>query len=238
MKTFSLALAGLTLLVLLTGCQKPVNVLLVSGGHDFDTTEFFDLFQSLEGIEMDSVYYPDAMSLMRSDKTHAYDVLVFYDYMVDLPGEDSSVFQNLTGQGKPILFLHHALCSFQGWDGYMEMLGGKYVIAGPGVDSTLVSDYKHDIEIAIEVVDSQHPVTLGMQDFTIHDEGYSNITQVPGITPLLKTEHPDCSPLIGWTKTSDQSTVVYLMLGHDKLAYQNPSFKLLLEQSIGWLADQ
>ncbi len=156
----------------------------------------------------------------------------------DLPEADSLVFQNLTMEGKPMLFLHHALCSFQVWDGYMEMLGGKYVMAGPGVDTSLLSDYKHDIDMDIEVVDSQHPITLGMQDFSIHDEGYSNITLAPGILPLLKTDHPDSSPLVGWTKKSDQSTLVYLMLGHDKLAYENPAFKQLLEQSINWLAGQ
>jgi hypothetical protein len=231
-------LAGLMLLFSFMGCTNPVNVLVVAGGHSFDTTEFFDLYHSMEGIEMDSVFYPEAMEMMQLGKTDAYDVLVFYDYMPNLPEADSSVFQKLTAEGKPLLFLHHALCSFQAWDGYMEMLGGKYVMAGPGVDSSLLSDYQHDIDMDIEVVDSQHPVTQGLQNFSIHDEGYSNITLAPGIRPLLKTDHPDAAPLVGWTGKSDQSSVVYLMLGHDKLAYENPAFKRLLDQSISWLADQ
>ncbi len=238
MKISLLPLAALVLLVSLMGCNKPVNVLVVLGGHNFDTTEFFDLFHSFEGIGIDSVYYPDAMQMMQSGKTDDYDVLVFYDYMVDLPAADSAVFQNLTSQGKPMLFLHHTICSFQLWDGYMEMLGGKYVLAGPGVDPVRVSDYKHDLDMEIEVTDRQHPVTMGMEDFTIHDEGYSNITMASNITPLLKTDHPDSSPLVGWTKTSGESTIVYLMLGHDRLAYENPSFTQLLEQSITWLAGQ
>jgi type 1 glutamine amidotransferase len=238
MKFSSIHLVGVLLLVSFMGCKKPVNVLVVLGGHSFDTTEFFDLFNSLEGINMDSVYYPDAMEVLRSGESDAYDVLVFYDYMTDLPEADSTVFLNLISAGKPLLFLHHALCSFQLWDGYMEILGGKYVMAGPGIDPGDVSDYKHDIDMEIEVVDSRHPVTLGMKDFTIHDEAYSNITLTSDITPLLKTDHPDCSPTLGWTRTQGQSTVVYLMLGHNKLAYKNPSFAQLLEQSIFWLAKQ
>lgn len=220
------------------GCKRPVNVLLIVGGHSFDTTEFFELFNSLEGIEMDSVYYPEAMDILQSEWTDAYDVLAFYDYMPDLPMADSLVFQKLTRQGKPLLFLHHALCSFQHWEGYMDMLGGKYVMPGPGVDSALFSDYEHDIDMDIEVMDRKHPVTLGMEDFSIHDEGYSNIAMAPGITPLLKTDHPDSSPMMGWTQSSDQSTIVYLMLGHDRQAYENPAFKQLMRQSIHWLAGQ
>lgn len=238
MKICNAGLAGIILLFSFMGCTNPVNVLVVAGGHSFDTTEFFDLFHSMNGVEMDSVYYPEAKEMMRLGKTDAYDVLVFYDYMPNLPEADSLVFQNLTMEGKPMLFLHHALCSFQVWDGYLEMLGGKYVMAGPGVDTSLLSDYKHDIDMDIEVVDSQHPITLGMQDFSIHDEGYSNITLAPGILPLLKTDHPDAAPLLAWTNKSDQSSLVYLMLGHDKLAYENPAFKQLLEQSINWLSGQ
>jgi hypothetical protein len=238
MKFSIIRLAGVLLLVSFMGCKKSVTVLVVLGGHSFDTTEFFDLFNSLEGINMDSVYYPDAMELMRNGKTDAYDILVFYDYMPDFAGLDSLVFLNLTAEGKPLLFLHHALCSFQQWDGYMEMLGGKYVMAGPGIDPGDVSDYKHDIDMEIEVVDSRHPVTLGMKDFTIHDEAYSNITLTSDITPLLRTDHPDCSPTLGWTRTQDQSTIVYLMLGHDRMAYQNPFFAQLLEQSIFWMANR
>lgn len=237
MRNQFISLAGVILMGSFLGCNRPVSVLLVAGGHSFDTIEFFDLFNSLEGIEVDSVYYPEALEKLRTG-TDAYDVLVFYDYMPDLPLADSVVFQKLTRQGKPLLFLHHALCSFQHWEGYMDMLGGKYVMPGPGVDSALFSDYEHDIDMDIEVMDRKHPVTLGMEDFSIHDEGYSNIAMAPGITPLLKTDHPDSSPMMGWTLSSDQSTIVYLMLGHDRQAYENPAFKLLLEQSIPWLAVQ
>ena len=175
MKFSFFSLPGVILLASFMGCTKPVKVLVVLGGHDFDTTEFFELFHSLEGIALDSVYYPDAMEVMQSGFTDSYDVLVFYDYMPELPEADSSVFQMLTSQGKPLLFLHHALCSFQEWDGYMSMLGGKYVIPAPGIDPGAASDYRHDIEMEIEVVDRRHPVTLDMEDFSIHDEGYSNI---------------------------------------------------------------
>jgi type 1 glutamine amidotransferase len=238
MKPHHLLFALALLAGCITGCQKSVSVLVVVGGHDYDTMEFFDAFRSLEHVEIDSVCHPEAIELLQSSNTEAYDVLVYYDFMPGLPKKDSAVFNNLTLQGKPMLFLHHALGTCQDWNGYMEMLGGRYNMPGYITDSTLLSDYRHDIDMEIEVVDPDHPVTLGLKNFSIHDEGYSNITTLQGITPLLRTDHPDCAPLVGWTHQQDQSTIVYLMLGHDKHAYENPAFIQLLNQSIHWLAEQ
>jgi len=222
---------------LVSGCNRTIPVLVITGGHAFDTVEFFGTFDALEGIEMDSVYYPESIEILRSGAIEAYDVLVFYDFIPDMPEEDSSVYRELTRRGKPMLFLHHSLCSFQKWEGYMEMVGGRYNMPGFSGDSSLISDYRHDIDISVEVADRTHPVTRGMDHFVIHDEGYSNITILPGITPLLRTEHPACAPILGWVNTRDESTVIYLMLGHDRHAYRDPAFRQLLQQSILWLAD-
>jgi len=224
------------LTVLFTGCQKTVSVLVVAGGHDFDTTEFFEMFRSLEGIRTDSVFHPEAMDVLYSEQVENYDVIAFYDFIPGLPQQDSAIFLNLVHKGIPMLFLHHSICTFQQWDGYMKMVGGRYVIPEYETDTSLHSDYRHDISMAVQVVDPGHPVTLGMEDFTIYDEGYSNIIVLPGVTPLLQTGHPDASPLIGWAHKAGQSNIVYLMPGHDKHAYENPAYRRLLSQSILWLA--
>ena len=86
--------------------------------------------------------------------------------------------------------------------------------------------------------DPLHPVNEGISDFTIHDEGYSNIQINEGIHPLLSTRHPDCAPLVGWVNQAGNSTCVYLMMGHDKHAYGNESFQHLVQNAIHWLSDQ
>jgi len=230
------------LILLLTGlataCKNQVSVLLVLGGHEYDTLEFFEAFRSLDGIVFDSVTQPGAMKLLASDRVLDYDVVAFYDFMPDMDLKDSTIFLNLTNKGQPMLFLHHSLCTFQHWDGYMQMVGGRYHMPEFGADSLLWSDYKHDIELEVQITDSRHPVTKGIEAFTIRDEGYSNIRYMPGITPLLETNHPDCSPVNGWVNSYDQSTIVYLMLGHDKHAYSNATFRKLLSNSINWLSMQ
>ena len=137
-----------------------------------------------------------------------------------------------------MLFLHHSICSFQDWDGFREIVGGKYIMPNFETDSTLHSGFKHDIVLEMEVVDPLHPVNDGISDFTIHDEGYSNIRINEGIHPLLSTNHPDCAPLVGWVNQAGNSTCVYMMMGHDKHAYENESFRHLVQNAIHWLSDQ
>ena len=42
--------------------------------------------------------------------------------------------------------------------------------------------------------------------------------------------------LIGWAKTYEAARVVYLQLGHDHFAYENPNYRQLLRQAIRWTA--
>ncbi|MEN8228446.1 MAG: ThuA domain-containing protein [Bacteroidota bacterium] len=227
-----LAIAGLI------SCKQTPNVLLVLGGHSYDTTEFFDMFHSLEGIEFDTISHPHAPNLLQSNQVEAYDLLLFYDFIPDMPLKDSSIYIQITEKGIPLLFLHHAIGTFQKWDGYKEMVGGRYVMPGFAADSSLHSDYNHDIEMEVKVISQNHPVTQGISNFTIHDEGYSNLALLEGVTPLLTTDHPDCSSLVGWTHTFNSSETVYLIFGHDKHAYENASFRNLLLNAINWLVVQ
>jgi type 1 glutamine amidotransferase len=224
-------------LLALAACSNSPEVLLITGGHAYDTTEFFEMFHSLEGISFDSVSYPNALEMLSSTKVGKYDLLLFYDYMPDLPLADSLIFQNLTMLGMPMIFMHHALCSFQRWEGYQQMVGGKYVMPGYHPDSSLYSGYAHDLDLNIEVLDPNHPVTRGISEFVIHDEGYYNIQINPDVKPLLGTSHPNCSPVMAWENQANNSNCIYLMFGHDKQAYTHVSLKLLLQNSIQYLSN-
>lgn len=226
----------LCFLLAAAGCSSSPEVLVITGGHAYDTTEFFEMFQSLEGIHFDSASHPLAMELIASPEVRKYDLLLFYDYQPDLPLSDSAVFYQLTQQGMPMIFLHHALCSFQQWEGYGQMVGGKYVMPGTDPDSSLYSGYAHDLDLNIEVLDRSHPVTRGIDEFVIHDEGYFNI-QINGMAhPLLGTSHPECAAVVAWENQKHNSPCIYLMFGHDKQAYANENLRTLLRNSIQYLS--
>jgi len=223
---------------LLAGCKQASRVLVVTGGHAYDTLEFYQMFSSLDRVEFDSISHPRAMDLLASEQALSYDVLVFYDFIPPMELKDSVVYQNLTRKGIPLLFLHHSLGNFQQWKGYEQMVGGKYVMPGFGDDSASLSDYAHDLELDVQVLDPNHSITRGVEDFRIHDEGYSNIRISPDIHPLFGTPHPQCAPMMGWIHPYQNSTIVYLMFGHDKLSYENESLRQIMANSIGWLSKQ
>lgn len=213
------------------------RVLVILGGHSYDTTDFFEMLHSIKGFRFDSVSHPFAQGILSSGYLPAYDLLLYYDYMPDLPPKDSILYLNLAHLGVPMLFLHHSICSFQSWEGFGQLVGGKYVIGDASSDPAGLSGYKYDLELRVEVVDRKHPVTWGMEDFNFLDEGYSNIRMAEGVTPLLRTDHPESSGLVGWTCQFDRTTSVYLMLGHDRNAYKNPSFRQLVENAARWLTE-
>lgn len=208
------------------------DVLVITGGHNYDTAEFIDMFESYNGINFESVLKPEAWKLLR--KGNRYDVMVFYDMWQEISDEEKELFLNEFKKGTGMVFMHHSLASHNQWPEYTNLVGGTYRLPKYESDSTLVSDYRHDIEIQVTVSDPEHPVTKGVSDFRILDEGYSNVHVLPGVHILLETNHPDCEKYIGWCHEVEQSKVVYLMGGHDIHAYMNESFRRILENAIHW----
>jgi uncharacterized protein len=211
-----------------------MNVLLVTGGHSFDTTGFFNLFSSYEMISVDTVSQPGANKMLEEMNRGTYDVIVFYDMWQDISENQKSAFNKLLEYGTGIVFLHHSLVSYQQWDEYKNILGGKYWQEGFTSDSLKLSDYADDLDLYIKVINRKHFVTKDMQDFQINDEGYSNVEIIPSVIPLLQTTHPSCSKYVAWANEYKQSRIVYIMLGHDNKAYENESFRKLVGNAITW----
>jgi type 1 glutamine amidotransferase len=224
------------LLMAAMGCKQQkgsgqVDMLVVTGGHAYDTSEFIQMFESLPGISFEMALKPDAWKMLKAGRE--FDVIAFYDmWMEAITDEEKEIFLNEFEKGTGMVFMHHSLASHPQWPEYMQLIGGKYHHQDFTSDTSRRSDFKHDIVLQVRVVNKSHPVTEGMEDFEIHDEGYSNTTQLRGVQNLLETSHPDCDRYIGWTHQVNNSKVVYLMGGHDRHAYEHPSFRKLVSNAI------
>jgi hypothetical protein len=75
-----------------------------------------------------------------------------------------------------------------------------------------------------------------MKPFEIHDEAYAGFETDPEATVLLTTNHPKSGKEIAWVKTYGNSRVLYLQLGHDHFAYENPDYARLVARGIRWSA--
>ncbi len=214
------------------------RVLLITGGHDFHQEKFFDMFFSLGDFRIDTLHQPVANRSLLSDTIDLYDVIVFYDMWQEISEQEKNAFINLTEIGTGLVFLHHSLVSYQKWDDIKQIRGGKYYERSYDYPPERLSDYKHDILMDITVKAPHHPVTAGIRDFRILDEGYSNIEVIDEVTPLLTTNHPECSEIIAWAHRYNNSRVVYILPGHDDKSWSNENYRRLLANAITWTGNR
>jgi type 1 glutamine amidotransferase len=215
--------------------QTKQRVLIITGGHNFEREAFFDIFEDMTNVEYKEVIHPQANQLYDSSIIDDFDVLLFYDMVQEIDDSQKIAFIDLLKKGKAVVFLHHSLVSYQEWIEFEKIIGGRYILSDKEQEA---STYRHDVEIPVEVVNKNHPITLGMDDFIIRDEVYGNYKVSSTVTPLLTTTHPESGEIIGWTNNYGKSRIVYIQLGHDHYAYANPNFRRLISQSIDWLKDK
>jgi len=215
-----------------------IRVLVVTGGHAFEQKPFFEMFGSFDGMEIREAVQPKADSLLVPELKTSCDVVVFYDYVQKITLEQKNAFVNLLQKGIGVLFLHHSICSYQDWDEYETIVGGRYHLKAGTKDGRAfeASTYKHDVEVPVHVVDPGHPVVQGIQDFILHDEAYGKYEVLPDMHPLLETDHPESAKTIGWWHVYGKSPIVFIQLGHDHWAYEHPMFRKLVRQAIVWVS--
>jgi len=245
-KIFSFPATAFMLFFILTECihfsfaqQKKIRVLVVSGGHEFEHKPFYDVFNSIPSITYDTLVQPQANALISSPEVNRYDVLVFYDMFDLISPTQQEVYINLLTKGASMIFLHHALVSYQNWPEFIKIVGGQYHTHPVVVNGdTLRASYEHDVNIPVKVEDKKHPVTQGISDFEIVDEVYGDVEILGSVKPLLSTTHPKSMRYLAWINHYGNSDVLYIQLGHGPSGYSNPNFRKLIQQAIEWSAKQ
>lgn len=234
MKRFSILLILIVLAITSSSYSaKKLHVLFVTGGHDFDRESFFEMFDTFQEISYIALKHPEANNQLGTIDPKTFDAVVFYDMPKSISETEKESYFKLLKLGKGLVFLHHSLCSYQQWDKYKDIVGGKY---HEEKNSPATSTYQHDVTFTVRITNPKHPITRGIKDFEILDEVYGNTEVLPGVTPLLETDHPQSSKIIGWTHKNGNSRIVYIQPGHDKNAWFNPNFQKLVRQAIAFVA--
>jgi type 1 glutamine amidotransferase len=215
-----------------------IRVLITTGGHGFEAAPFFAVFDAMPDVIYSKATLPEDADLLKPGLDEKFDVIVRYDMVSAISPQQQKAFVELLNKGIGLVALHHNLVAHRNWDEYRKIIGGKLLLEPTTIDGKefAKSPYRHDEDLTIHVVDPQHPITQGMGDFRIHDETYGLFYTSPAIHVLLSTDHPRNNPLVAWTNDYGKSRVVYLMLGHDGKAYENPQYRELVHRSIRWAA--
>jgi len=215
-----------------------IRVLVVHGGHGFETNQFLQIFKDNDAITFEVAAHPKAQEALKAGAAPPWDVLVLYDMWQEISDEAKADWVARLKEGKGLVALHHALASYQDWPEYARIIGGKYHLKKwlDGEVEKPGSTYKHGVKFQVKIANPQHPVTRGLTENEIEDETYGGFQDSPHAHALLTTEEPTSGRTIAWAKTYEAARVIYIQLGHDHLAYENPSYRRLLAQAIAWVA--
>lgn len=215
---------------------EQLNVLVVTGGHSYDTPEFEQMCKSMEGVHCDFMQTEEMQGVSAKDLDKKYDALVLMDMVkAKIADEAKQQYMDLTKLGTGIVFLHFTLASRPYWDEYHEMIGGKYYLKPFTEEVSRRSTFLTNLSVDIEVIDKDHPTTKGISDFTITDAFYGNITISDTVKPILSSKNPKTSKLVAWENKYQNSKIIYFMPGFTKSAYANKGFKTFVHNAIGYV---
>ena len=210
--------------------EHPVRVQVVTGGHTFDP-EFYELFVDRPDLAVTVTGHPDAYTRdLRTDT----DVLVLYDIISEIGDQKRDNLKAFLEAGHGLVVLHHAIADFGAWPLWSEqVVGGKYLLQPEG--GRPASTYKHGEDVFVRAVGT-HPITRGLAPLHFRDETYHGMWISPRVSVLLETTNLTSDGPVAWIGPYDKSRVVYIQLGHDRVAQQNPDYQELVHRAILWTA--
>ena len=203
------------------------------------------MFDSLPGVVYTKAELPKATDLLKPSLKKDYDVIVMYNRasyegVPEFTREQQKAFVELLNTGIGLVSLHHNLGAHDGWTEFRNVIGGIHI---PRVFLVDGKKYGPSSSGGIEdhhvtVVNRRHPITAGINNFTIHDETYCNYYTAPDVTLLLTTDNPRNEPPVAWAKQYGKSRVFYIMFGHGPSAWENPTYRRILANAVRWAAGE
>ena len=215
-------------------------VLVVRGGHYYETPAFEEMCLSWEDTRCDLVLTAHFQAMKAEDIAEKYSAILFLNQNKKYRLEDRhrQRYMNLAELGVGMVFLHFTLSSQPEWDEYHNLIGGKWFLKKFEPDPRKHSTYFPQMVVDLKVLQPEHPVMKGLTDFQMEDAFYGNIHIAPGVTPLLGAHDPTISRVIAWTHKYQNSKVVYVMPGYSNGAFGNPSYRKLLRNALFHVSGQ
>ena len=154
-----------------------------------------------------------------------YDVCLDYMHGGELNPDQTQGLINFVSNGKALVGVHSAAVDKKS-DDFIDLLGGKYIGH---------QDYS---ETTVKIVDTEHPITQGMSDFSIIDELYKLEYNPQHLHILIEGVLEGITYPVCWTRQHGKGRVVFFSLGHGPESFENKDFQKVIIRSIQWAAEQ
>jgi type 1 glutamine amidotransferase len=219
-----------------TAKTKPLKVVILVGGHGYDTKNFDKAWGGHEDIQCE-IWKGKPYTVFDDIAKFDYDAIVMFNLSSGITDTQKANFLKLLKKGVGLVVWHHALANCQNWPEFEKIAGCKFWMKAGEKDGKKIgkSGVGH-ARFKMHIANTDHPITKGMKDFEIQDESYNKQTFTDGLNVLVTTDHPKSDKAIAWTVNYKGAKTFGYQGGHDIKAWTNPGHRRLLGNGIRWVA--
>ena len=215
-----------------------IRVLLIAGDDVAPYHDWREISEKTREVLVSSPRFDvkvceEPLIMESSTALQRYDVILLTMFNKNMPTITDQAKENLlefVRNGKGFYVQHLASASFSEWGEFGKLCGRKWVMGTSGHGPRSV--------FKVNVVNREHPITLGMEDFKIFDELYSKLQ---GDSPIevLVSAYSDWSkktePLV-FARPYGKGRCVHNALGHDHKAILNANMQRIIRRAVEWAA--
>ena len=187
------------------------------------------LAEHLRAADLSVRTVTDDLGALTPANLAAYDVLLNFSTGLDPTPEQVDALLAAVRGGAGFVGLHAATATFLGYPDYLRMVGGRF--------------RRHDPikRFTIHFVDTDHPITAGLEDYDHEDELYeltADVVDRQNDVPLKDVRvlaEAEGHPMV-YVKAFGAGRVVYLASGHDRRSLGQPTYATLFTRAVAWAA--
>jgi type 1 glutamine amidotransferase/glyoxylase-like metal-dependent hydrolase (beta-lactamase superfamily II) len=144
-----------------------------------------------------------------------------YEWMTDSQQEAVDRFVRAGGG---LLCLHNSLGLYPEHGAYLKLAGGRYLGHGP------LERFR------VEIVDPAHPITRGIEAFSVADEQHTPSYDAAKVHLLLRNRSDDGKAVAaaGWASEPGRGRLCYLANGHTRESLLHPTYQRLMQNAVQW----
>ena len=149
--------------------------------------------------------------------------------------EQGRAIKDFVMAGGALYALHNSSHISLSSEDYREVMGGAYI------DHPALRPFK------VSVVNKEHPITRGVQDFIVNDEQHFvtydkeskyillRSENIDGLTDISEGKDLGAKAIAGWAYDFGKGRVVFTAVGHTLHAMWQPDYFKLQKNAVGWL---
>jgi len=207
--------------------MSEMRALCLLGGthHDFGAAEAF-FAERLPQLGVRPSFARDPAALGRI--SHSDTDLVFnYSCMGEAKLDDIATANlvRFVELGGGVFAMHGATVSFAGNAAYAGLIGARF------------TEHPKTHNFTVMPMRSPHPVTAGVEAFTVRDELYIQEC-APDIRIHMVAAYLNVAQPMVWTRTQGAGRVCYVALGHDLSVWQRPPVWQLVANGVHWVVEE